>query len=87
MVVPYRGFKSVANVTLIAAKHAGIVTPHKGAHLLRHSLATRMLREGGSLEEICQVLRHLHLSTTEIYAKVNFNALKEIAQPWPESPK
>jgi site-specific recombinase XerD len=62
---------------------AGIDTPKRGAHVLRHSLATRMLGAGSSLEEIAQVLRHQHLNTTEIYAKVNLNALRSIAQPWP----
>ena len=85
-VAPYHELKSSANVTAIVARHlksAGIKATRAGAHLLRHSLATQMLQGGGSLEEICQVLRHLHLSTTEIYAKVNFTALKEIVQPWP----
>ncbi len=89
-VAPYHEFKSSAVVSHIAANHlkrASIVTHRKGTHVLRHSLATEMLRKGGSLEEICQVLRHLHSSTTEIYAKVHFTALREIAQPWPKNLK
>ena len=89
-IAPYHGFISCANVSSIVARHlkrACINVAKKGAHLLRHSLATQMLRAGGSLEEICQVLRHLHLSTTELYAKVNITALNEIVQPWPGKQK
>ena len=87
-VAPRKEIKSGATVSCIVAQHlrrAAIVVARKGAHVLRHSLATKMLRTGSSLEEICQVLRHLHLSTTEIYAKVDYTSLKEIAQPWPAS--
>jgi site-specific recombinase XerD len=56
---------------------------HKGPHVLRHSLATNMLREGASLTEIGEILRHRDLTTTQIYAKVDLEALSRIAQPWP----
>lgn len=54
-----------------------------GAHRLRHIAATQMLRAGGSLPEIAQVLRHRRLDTTAIYAKVDRMALRCLAQPWP----
>lgn len=54
-----------------------------GAHIFRHSLATRMIRRGASLAEISQVLRHRSLDTTQLYAKVEFAALRDIALPWP----
>ena len=54
-----------------------------GAHQLRHTLASEMLRAGGSLSEIGQVLRHQHPQTTAIYAKVDRDALRRIARPWP----
>lgn len=54
-----------------------------GAHRLRHTAATEMLRAGGSLPEIAQVLRHRHLDTTAIYARVDSTALRPLAQPWP----
>jgi site-specific recombinase XerD len=53
------------------------------AHLLRHSLATRLLGSGASLEEIGQLLRHTHPQTTEIYTKVDLCALRALAQPLP----
>ena len=57
--------------------------PRIGAHRLRHSAATHMLRQGASLSEIAQVLRHRSLLTTAIYAKVDRTALRLLAQPWP----
>jgi site-specific recombinase XerD len=54
-----------------------------GAHRLRHALATTMLRNGAALVEISQVLRHRDLATTAIYAKVDVDSLRHVAQPWP----
>ena len=59
--------------------------PAQGAHLLRHSLATNLLRRGASLSEIGQLLRHRQPTTTQIYAKVDIEALRGIALPWPRS--
>jgi integrase/recombinase XerD len=61
---------------------AGIESAHKGAHVLRHSAATAMLRRGVSLPGVCAVLRHTSPQMTMHYAKVDFNLLSEIAQPW-----
>ena len=84
---PYLGFGSPPNaicgIVRRALSRAGLQPRHKGAHLLRHSLATRMLGQGASLAQIGQVLRHEQADTTEIYAKVNLNALRALAQPWP----
>jgi integrase/recombinase XerD len=54
-----------------------------GSHRLRHTAATQLLKEGSSLVETAQVLRHDNLDTTSIYAKVDDRALIEIARPWP----
>ncbi len=84
---PYQGFRSYSNVSEVvrqALARAGISSSHRGAHILRHSLATRMLRKGASLTEIGQVLRHRNLFSTQIYAKVDLAALKRLGQRWPE---
>jgi site-specific recombinase XerD len=60
-----------------------VESARKGAHLLRHSLATDMLRRGASLDEIGEVLRHKSTDTTAIYAKVDINSLRALAMPWP----
>jgi site-specific recombinase XerD len=62
---------------------AGLNPPFKGAHLLRHSLATSMLRGGASLGEIGDILRHCRPETTQIYAKVDLDALRALTPPWP----
>jgi site-specific recombinase XerD len=83
---PRRGFAGPSTVSTIvrrALARAGLCPAIKGAHLLRHSLATRMLRQGASLSEIGQVLRHRAVNTTEIYAKVDLAGLRALAQPWP----
>jgi site-specific recombinase XerD len=54
-----------------------------GAHLLRHTAATQLLRQGASLPEVAHVLRHRNVDTTAIYAKVDFDALRTLAQAWP----
>jgi len=85
---PYVGFASSVAIDSIvrrALKRAGLTPLHQGAHLLRHSLATRMLRQGASLTEIGQVLRHRLRQTTEIYAKIDQATLGALAQPWPGS--
>ncbi len=67
-----------------AMKRAGIMTPVRGAHVLRHTAATQMLRQGVPLDRIALVLRHKGLDTTARYAKADVNLLKQIARPWPE---
>jgi integrase/recombinase XerD len=64
-----------------ACTRAGL--PRVGAHRLRHTAATEMLRAGASLAEIGQVLRHREQKTTAIYAKVDRRALRALARPWP----
>lgn len=56
-----------------------------GAHRLRHTAATQMVRGGASLNEVKDVLRHRLLITTSIYAKVDREGLRRIARPWPGS--
>ena len=67
-----------------ALRRTGISAPTEGAHLLRHSAATNLLREGASLSAIGALLRHASIETTTVYAKVDVGMLGEIAMPWPE---
>jgi len=73
---------AVTHVVLAASKRAG-VTPAVNAHRLRHTAATEMLRAGAGLGEVGQVLRHRSQLTTAVYAKVNVDSLRTIAQSWP----
>jgi integrase/recombinase XerD len=84
---PFRAFRSysVSHIVDKAFRRTGVVRPSRGAaHLLRHSLATSLLRQGASLEDIAAILCHRSIETTQIYAKVDIPALRKIAQPWPE---
>ena len=86
MLAPHRGFANTAAVRSIvrqALDGADLHPAFKGAHLLRHSLATSMLRSGATMGEIGEVLRHRAPSTTEIYAKVDFGGMRSLAHPWP----
>ncbi len=80
---PYRALTSNAVTTVVACagRRAGLGVI--GAHRLRHSAATAMLRSGGSLTEIGQTLRHVRPLTTAMYAKVDIQALRQLARPWP----
>ena len=72
---------AITAVVLNGCKRATV--PPAGAHRLRHSTATEMLRSGSNLIEVGQVLRHRDRSTTAIYAKVDHRSLSEVVQPWP----
>ena len=80
---PFRGaaVSTIVSSAGRALRRAGIAVG--GGHRLRHTAATQMLRQGASLTEIAQVLRHRHVDTTAIYAKVDRDQLRSIAQPWP----
>jgi site-specific recombinase XerD len=73
--------QTVSGIVHRACIRAGLPVVH--AHRLRHTAATEMLRAGGSLPEIAQVLRHRQLATTNIYAKVDHRSLRPLARPWP----
>lgn len=77
------GNTAISQLVMRALARARVESPRKGAHLFRHTLATTMLRQGASLTEIGQLLRHQHPRTTMIYAKVDLPALRRLAQAWP----
>ncbi len=83
---PYRPFATSGSITSIVSQalaRAGVHSANgQGAHLLRHSAATGLLRSGASLEIIGALLRHRSPQTTAIYAKVDASMLQQVAQPW-----
>jgi site-specific recombinase XerD len=83
---PYTPFVASGPVSVLVRKaieRAGVKSARTGAHIFRHSLATEMLRRGASLAEIGRVLRHRDPDSTAIYARVDLEALRELALPWP----
>jgi integrase/recombinase XerD len=78
------GPAAVGHIVRRALAQAGVRRSGRGAsHLFRHGLATKMIRHGASISEIAEVLRHRSQNTTAIYAQVSFEALREVALPWP----
>lgn len=85
---PHRPFhdSQMLNAVLKAAfARTGVKPPgpYVGSHVLRHSLASQMARQGASLEEIGDLLRHRSRASTMIYAKLDIDGLRSVAQPWP----
>src|SRR6266446_6399547 len=81
---PFASSSAISGITAAAIHRAGIQSPCRGAHVLRHSTATTMLRNGVSLQDIGTVLRHRSLHTTLHYAKVDTALLQVVVNPWPE---
>ena len=83
---PVRGFRGASGVGSIVRhrlQRAGIDAPTLGAHQFRHGLASSLLRHGASLSEIGELLGHHNPETTKIYIKVDLDALRTLALPWP----
>jgi site-specific recombinase XerD len=82
---PVASFKArgIGSVVKHALARAGIDSPRNGCHQFRHGLACQMLRQGASLSEIGELLRHRSPETTAIYAKVDLGSLTTLALPWP----
>lgn len=85
---PHRGepisSNAVSGVVARALRRAEVKAPLAGAYVLRHTVASRMVRRGSSLKEVADFLGHRCLDTTAIYAKLDLPALREVALPWPE---
>ena len=84
---PIRGMQAgsdgVGSIVRYALQRAGVRAPHRGSHQFRHALAVQMLRGGASLAEIGELLRHRSPQSTSIYARVDLDALRSLALPWP----
>jgi len=77
------GSDGIGSIVKYALARSGVDAPHCGSHQFRHALAVRMLRGGASFAEIGEVLRHRSPQTTSIYARVDIDALRPLALPWP----
>jgi site-specific recombinase XerD len=84
---PYRQLTASSVRAAMGRACDGAGLERRGAHRLRHALATGMLRAGASLPEVGQVLRHRSLLATAVYAKVDQDALRPLARPWPGAGK
>ncbi len=75
------GADGVRKIIRLAYQRAGL--PYTRSHLLRHTIARRLLDGGSSLKEVADVLRHRSLNTTLVYAKLDGRNLRSVALPWP----
>jgi site-specific recombinase XerD len=80
----FQGGCAVGSIVRHRLLRSDVVAPTFGAHQFRHGLATEMLRGGASLGEIGDLLGHRDPQTTMIYTKVDIQALRKLAPPWPE---
>lgn len=82
---PFKGGQVINTILKDAFAATGVTPPgpYVGSHVLRHSLATNMIRSGASLAEIGDMLRHRSRASTMIYAKLDVDGLRSIARPWP----
>lgn len=83
---PHGPITSTHGIGNIVRKHllrARIPAPSHGAHLLRHSLATRMVNHGVGVKQIADLLGHVSIDTTAIYTKVDTRGLSAVALPFP----
>ncbi len=85
-IAPVRGLgaqQTIGTIVNAAITRADVNTPSRGANQFRHAVATNLLRHGATLNEIGRLLRHKHTKTTNIYAKVDIEALRTLGMPWP----
>jgi integrase/recombinase XerD len=82
---PFKDGQILNNILRDAFARSGLKppAPYVGSHVLRHSLAVNLAREGASLEEIGDMLRHRSRQSTMIYARLDIEGLRSIARPWP----
>lgn len=83
---PFRPITTSAISGLVtkAFVQAGVASPHRGSHALRHAWATHLLAEGRSFKTIADLLGHRSLETTRIYAKVDVRRLRTVGLSWPQ---
>lgn len=75
---------AVSEAAVRVLRRAGVEPPLAGAYVFRHSVASRLVRQGASLKEVADFLGHRSLETATIYAKLDLPALREVSLPWPE---
>jgi integrase/recombinase XerD len=80
---PFISSGTVSRIVRVRLQRAGIPVKRGGAHLLRHSLATRLVTQGRPIKEVADLLGHQHIDTTAIYVKVALPQLADVALPFP----
>jgi integrase len=85
-VAPYNTpIKSLVVQRAVRAAYRRCGWKRSRVHIIRHSVASRLLRAGTPMKEIADVLRHRSLDTSAIYTKIDLSRLASVALPWPGS--
>jgi len=79
------GRSSISVMVTAELRRCNISVARFGAHLMRRTVASRMIQKGASIKEIADVLRHRDLKTISLYTKINMPLLREISAPWPSA--
>jgi site-specific recombinase XerD len=82
---PFHPLRSSVTITALVAKalkRARVKARRPGAQILRHTLATQMPCQGTAFKEIADILGHLSLASTSVYAKLDLESLSKVAMPW-----
>jgi site-specific recombinase XerD len=77
------GATAVSKIVRKAFKRAGVNVRRAGVQVLRHTLASQMVRRGATFKEAADILGHRRLSSTTVYAKLDLGSLSRVAMPWP----
>ena len=80
---PLRDSATLLNLVNRLLREAGVAAPCRGSYVLRHTLATTMVRGGTTFKQVADILGHTSLTTTGIYAKLDLPSLAQVAMPWP----
>jgi integrase/recombinase XerD len=81
---PIDGSSVISRIVRSALRRAGIALEGpSGAHLIRHSLATRLVNQRRPINEVADLLGHRSIDTTAIYVKVAVSQLADVALPFP----
>ena len=79
----FSGSSTVSRIVLVRLQRGGVAVQRGGAHLLRHSLATRLVAQRRPIKEVADLLGHRNIDTTSIYIKVSLPQLADLALPFP----
>jgi site-specific recombinase XerD len=80
---PFSHSGTVSRIIRTRLQGAGLSIERGGAHLLRHSLATRLVEQRRPIKEVADLLGHRNIDTTSFYVKVAVPQLTDVALPFP----
>jgi len=74
---------SMGDILEARIRHSDLALESRGTHVLRHSMAVHLLRQGVSTKSIGDTLGHRDVESTMVYLRLAVDDLREIALPLP----